>query len=205
MTTIEPIDLPDAVKAAMAVFRDAFRDDPGMVYICQREHGGYEQRLTTWFGATLHLQIANHQPVFGIQQDGEYIACAMLTLPNARLSLPSLLRWLSAVASGTGVRTVWRTLSHLQRIGPYQPQMPHVRLEFIAVAPAHQGKGHARRLLDDIHQLSESHAESSGVWLETVNPANVPLYLRLGYGLTQHLSVAHSVETWIMFRPNSVV
>lgn len=175
-----------------------------MAYVCLRERRGYEQRLLAWCGATLHLQLANHQPLFGIQQSADCIACATVTLPNARLSLVSLLRWLWAVTSSAGVRTVWRTLRHLQQIAPYQPQTPHMRLEFIAVAPAHQGKGHARRLLDEVYRLSESHRESSGVWLETLNPENVSLYERLGYSLTQRLSVAPLVKAWIMFRPNTV-
>jgi GNAT superfamily N-acetyltransferase len=173
----------------------AFSHDPGMQYLCQADN----RRLLMWFRAMLRLQSANRQPLPGVKIDGKYAACAVVTAPETRLQMGSLLRWLGDMLRGVGVRGIWRTLTHLNLIGQYQPPEPHYRLEFIAVHPDHQGKGYGRLLLDAIQRLSEEHPASTGIWLETTQPTNVPLYEHCHYTVTGSLPMNKDVKAIIMF------
>jgi ribosomal protein S18 acetylase RimI-like enzyme len=183
-----------------AVFSAAFHDDPGLQYLCRHEFPGYAARLSAWMRAMLNLQLANQQPLLGIRHHGDYVACATLTLPDTKLATSSLVRWLWESFRGCGASSVWHTLSHIQSISRYLPQLSHVRLEFIAVHPAHQGKGYARLLLDEIHNLSQRHSISTGVWLETANPANILLYEKFGYHVTGCIQLSSVVTSTTMFR-----
>lgn len=191
----------DGIEGLLA---KAFYSDPGMAYLCQSKVKGYEQRLRAWFGAVLRLQKANHQPILTLSIDEELVACAVLTSPNPQLRFATLIRWLVYVGWRVGPRGLWRTLSHIQHLGAYQPNTPHFRLEFIAVAPRHQGKGYSRLLLDDLHQRAATHPAATGVWLETANPANIMLYERFGYMVSAHTTIGGKVSAAAMFRPNPV-
>jgi len=197
-----PITQSDSLNALAGVFADAFVDDPGMQHICQQKRAGYEGRLRGWFYATDRLQMANQQPILTLSADGRYAAGALLTAPNAALRIGSLGRWFMDAWQGAGTISLWRTLAHLGRLGQYQPKAPHFRLEFLAVAPEHQGKGYGRALLETIHKLSEQHPQSTGIWLETANPNNIPLYEHFGYHITGRGRIGKTAEAIMMFRPN---
>lgn len=180
------------------LFQRAFADDPGMRYICQNEQKGYEKRLLAWFLALLRMQVANQQPILGICEAGDYVACATLTFPQTKLKAMSLIKWVLTVLFQVGFVGLWRTMGHVGRISRYQPKTPHYRLEFIAVHADYQGKGYGRVMLDAIHQMAKS--ENSGVWLETTNPTNVGLYKHVGYVVENRFMMADDVEAVIMFR-----
>lgn len=186
-----------------AMFADAFKDDPGLQYLCQRQKSGYDQRLLGWFRAMLRLQVQNNQPVIVVKSGSEYVAAATLTAPQASLKFVSLLRWVVDMLWGVRLVALWRTMAHIQHISSYQPAAPHFRLEFIGVLSSQQGKGIGRVLLAEVHRLSESHATAAGVWLETAKPANVQLYQRFGYAVTRHQPFGDGVTT-MMFRANVI-
>ncbi|MCU0464094.1 MAG: GNAT family N-acetyltransferase [Anaerolineae bacterium] len=199
---MKPVLHVGALDGLAALLADAFRDDPGMAYLCQSGRAGYNQRLRAWFGAMLRLQAANHQPIVTLSLGEELVGCAVMTAPNARLRFFSLIRWMVTVGWGLGLRGLWRTLAHIQRLAAYQPYAPHFRLEFIAVALRYQGKGYSRALLDDLHQRALAHPDSVGVWLETANATNVPLYQRFDYIVSAQTTIGGEVGAVIMFRPN---
>jgi ribosomal protein S18 acetylase RimI-like enzyme len=194
---VEPIS-ETMIGQVATLFQQAFADDLGMRYICQHEQKGYQKRLSAWFLALLRMQVANQQPILGICEAGDYVACATLTLPQTKLKMMSLMGWVRTVLFQVGFIGLWRTMRHVGRISRYQPKTPHYRLEFIAVHPDHQGKGYGRAMLDAIHQMAQS--ENSGIWLETTNPANVGLYEHVGYVVENRFMMADDVEAIIMFR-----
>ncbi len=197
--TIQSV-LSDEIGQVVPLLQVAFIDDPGLKQMCNHHKRGYERRLTTWFGAILQMQLANQQPVLGIKVNNEYVACAILTAPHAKLRASILIRWTWIVITQAGFRCFWQTMRHIMKIVPYQPKFGHYRLEFIAVHPDHQGKGYGRMLLDKIHQMSETDAHSQGVWLETTNPANVGLYEHVGYVVENRFMMTDDVEAVSMFR-----
>ena len=196
---VEPITEMMIDRVAI-LFQQAFADDPGMRYICQHEQKGYEKRLLAWFLALLRMQVANQQPILGICEAGDYVACITLTLPQTKLKMMSLIGWVWSVLSQVGFIGLWRTMGHVGRISRYQPKTPHYRLEFIAVHPNHQGKGYGRVMLDAMHDIAKSDIHAMGVWLETTNPANVGLYEHVGYVVESRFMMADDVEAITMFR-----
>jgi len=195
--TVEPISETRLDRVTL-LFQQSFADDPGMRYICQHEQKGYEKRLSAWFLALLRMQVANQQPILGICEGGNYVACTTLTLSQTKVKMISLIGWVISVLFQVGFIGLWRTMGHVGRISRYQPKTPHYRLEFIAVHPNHQGKGYGRVMLDAIHQMAQS--ENSGIWLETTNPANVGLYEHVGYVVENRFIMADDVEAITMFR-----
>jgi GNAT superfamily N-acetyltransferase len=191
-------------QPCVSVFSAAFLTDPGLQYLCGAASAGYAGRVRAWFAATLRLQAANQQPLLTILDTDATIpiACATLTSPQSALMQTSLLRWIVEVWRGAGVHVLRRTVRHVAHLNSLQPAAPHFRLEFLAVHPARQGRGYGRALLNAIHGLSTVHPACTGVWLETMNPDNVPMYARSGYQVTERMPFGENAEAVVMFRPN---
>ncbi len=73
----------------------------------------------------------------------------------------------------------------------------------IGVHPAEQGRGYGRRLLAAIHALSAHHPTSTGVYLDTENPASKAFYERCGYRLLAEERLDDGVDIWCLFRPDA--
>jgi GNAT superfamily N-acetyltransferase len=79
-----------------------------------------------------------------------------------------------------------RALNDYQRISrAAAPSEPHHYLAMVGVSAKHQGAGHGRRLVDEVKGLARRHPSSTGVALDTENPANVALYTNMGFHLTE--------------------
>jgi ribosomal protein S18 acetylase RimI-like enzyme len=66
-----------------------------------------------------------------------------------------------------------------KQMSAYHPVEPHWYLPLIGVDPAHQGKGYGSALL--AHALQECDRQHVAAYLESSNPANIPLYERYGF------------------------
>jgi GNAT superfamily N-acetyltransferase len=66
-------------------------------------------------------------------------------------------------------------------------------LAFLATAPAHRGRGLARRLLE--RQLARCDEDGVAAWLETTDPVNPPIYERFGFRTVAH--VADADAAWL--------
>jgi len=77
--------------------------------------------------------------------------------------------------------------SVLEQMGAAHPKEPHWHLAFIGVDPAHQGKGIGGTLLGQtLARIDEQHVHA---YLESSNPANVPLYERHGFEVIREIRV----------------
>jgi ribosomal protein S18 acetylase RimI-like enzyme len=74
------------------------------------------------------------------------------------------------------VPTVFRIF---EQMGRYHPAEPHWYLPLIGVDPLMQGRGYGSALLR--HALEQIDREGHVAYLESTNPANVPLYRRHGF------------------------
>jgi GNAT superfamily N-acetyltransferase len=86
-----------------------------------------------------------------------------------------------------------------ERMGTYHPAAPHWYLPLIGVDPAHQRKGYGSVLLE--HALARCDREHLAAYLESSNPANLPLYQRHGFGLLDTFTVGSSPPIFPMLRP----
>jgi GNAT superfamily N-acetyltransferase len=66
-----------------------------------------------------------------------------------------------------------------EQMGSYHPHEPHWYLPLIGVDPTRQGKGLGSALLQ--HALARCDREHAPAYLESSNPANIPLYRRHGF------------------------
>jgi GNAT superfamily N-acetyltransferase len=115
----------------------------------------------------------------------------------------------SPAALGDLRETLWHELGADARIryetcgnvwSAFAMEEPHVHVNMIGVRPAQQGRGLAKRLLTQVHQLSVDTPDSVGVTLTTEDPANVPFYTHLGYDVVGHAAITPDLETWGLLR-----
>jgi ribosomal protein S18 acetylase RimI-like enzyme len=81
----------------------------------------------------------------------------------------------------------------------YHPKEPHWYLAMIGVDPSRQGRGIGSSLLAST--LSRVDSEGMPAYLESSNPANVPLYERHGFEVQGEIRGAEGPPVFPMFRP----
>lgn len=88
--------------------------------------------------------------------------------------------------------------SVFERMAGYHPTEPHWYLPMIGVDPAHQGRGYGSMLLR--HALLQCDEDHLPAYLESSNPANVPLYERHGFVVLGAIQVGSSPQIFPMLR-----
>jgi len=83
-------------------------------------------------------------------------------------------------------------------ISRYYPEEDHWYLPLIGVDPTQQGRGFGGALMS--HALVVCDRDSIPAYLETANPANVPLYQRYGFELLGKIQVGSSPLMFPMLR-----
>jgi ribosomal protein S18 acetylase RimI-like enzyme len=205
MATADPafVPLDDACfDEAVEVLADAFRDYPVMRYVLKDAGEAYSAQLALLVRYFTEARIARGQPVLGVRRGGRLVAASNVNLPHPPPVPPSLHRSFARLAAEIGPSAT-RRLDAFAALGrPLVPEEPHVYLGMIGVRSDCQGQGHARRLLDAVHEISAAHSESRGVLLTTESPGNVALYEHFGYRVLGHGQL-EELESWVMYRPES--
>jgi GNAT superfamily N-acetyltransferase len=80
-----------------------------------------------------------------------------------------------------------------------KPKQPHFYVNVLGVHPRSQEMGIGSQLLEHIHLLSDRHAKSCGVALDTQTEANVAYYKRLGYQVSSTENLDR-LKCWFLFR-----
>jgi len=86
----------------------------------------------------------------------------------------------------------------LEQIGLHHIEEPHWYLPMIGVDPSRQGQGLGSALL--AHALARCDAEHMPAYLESSNPATVPLYQRHGFRVTAEIQAGASPVIYPMLR-----
>jgi len=84
------------------------------------------------------------------------------------------------------------------QMGHYHPRTPHWYLPLIGVDPFHQRKGYGSALLRHVLRLCDR--DATPAYLESTNPANVPLYERHGFRVLATIQAASSPPIFPMLR-----
>jgi ribosomal protein S18 acetylase RimI-like enzyme len=85
-----------------------------------------------------------------------------------------------------------------EKMGGYHPSEPHWYLPLIGVEPTKQGRGYGAALLG--HALEHIDREGRIAYLESTNPANIPLYKRHGFEVIATIQVGDSPPLYPMIR-----
>jgi ribosomal protein S18 acetylase RimI-like enzyme len=88
------------------------------------------------------------------------------------------------------------------QMGKYHPEEPHWYLPLIGVDPLHQGRGYGCSLMKHALQLCDQ--DKKLAYLESSNPRNLSLYIRLGFEIIGTIRVADSPPLFPMLRKPEV-
>lgn len=97
--------------------------------------------------------------------------------------LPEILRW-------TKRDRLDRLFEVVRLFTENRPSMPHYYLEFLGVAPGHQGQGFGTHLLTSKLELLD--AKGVNAYLENSNEKNTPFYLRHGFKVIKRMELSGS-------------
>jgi ribosomal protein S18 acetylase RimI-like enzyme len=205
----------DDVDAAAAILARAFDADPVAQKLLPRPE--HRDRWARWRGAWLVRSALPFGSAYGVEGTPGLIGVALWYPPGVS---PPLLasNVLAAVrefrpAVSPAVRmvpraalTTMRAPNALVRFVRQRSRAvetasvrPTWHLAYLAVDPAHQGRGAARRLLD--HVLDRCDDDGAAAWLETTDPANVPLYERFGFATVESIPASRRLPPlWVMRR-----
>lgn len=86
----------------------------------------------------------------------------------------------------------------VEQMGAAHPHEPHWHLAFIGVDPTHQGSGIGAALLR--YALARIDERGLHAYLESSNPANLPLYQRHGFEVIREIRVGGSPPVFPMVR-----
>jgi GNAT superfamily N-acetyltransferase len=86
-----------------------------------------------------------------------------------------------------------------EQMDHHHPKEPHWYLPLIGADPVHQGKGYGSALI--AHTLQRCDRERLPAYLESSNPANVPLYQRHGFKVIGEIQSGSSPTLYPMLRP----
>lgn len=210
--TVVELGWHDARTAGAAVLlARAFDRDP----ITRRLFPDGERRRR-YLELGMRLQLAWALPyghVYGLAEQGQLCGVAVWLPPGAsggRLwpalqSLPAAARLLPAAAAAMvrcarplpeAPRNLVRFAATRRRAVSRAAGSWHLSL--LGADPEYRGRGVARRLLK--HMLSRGAVSGTGVWLETCDQRNVPLYERFGFTTIAHLETAVAKQPWWLMR-----
>jgi len=86
----------------------------------------------------------------------------------------------------------------LEQMGASHPHEPHWHLAFIGVDPSRQRNGIGAALLH--HALNDIDQRGHAAYLESSNPANIPLYQRHGFEVIREIQIGGSPVVTPMLR-----
>jgi ribosomal protein S18 acetylase RimI-like enzyme len=86
----------------------------------------------------------------------------------------------------------------MEQMNRFHPKEPHWYLPLIGTDPVHQGKGYGAALL--AHAIRRCARDGLPAYLESSNPANVPLYERFGFEALGEIQSGSSPTLTPMFR-----
>ncbi|MEM7579975.1 MAG: GNAT family N-acetyltransferase [Cyanobacteria bacterium P01_A01_bin.80] len=206
MSTIEitPLNTKHREKI-VEIITDGFENYPLMEYFFGESH---KQSLR-------HLSqlICDEEPeddtlqLLGAFVEGNLQGVAYISLPQngennndteESTPTPSEMKFVTAI----GEQAFKRVEKYLNLKKANKPSSPHFYINTFAVNPQNQGKGIGSAILSHIHQMSEQHADSQGVALDTQTQQNVSYYQRFDYSIS-NTSELENVNNWFMFRPNN--
>ena len=193
MTEAEIVALRLAAEAPVRASRDqvgqvaddlsaAFAQDPQFLWFLRPDAGQDAARLRLFHGLLLGSALPD-----GVVQRPATGGAAAIWLPSEALGPTPLLeslRSLPRIAALTGLARLPRMIAMRNAMEAHHPKdRPHAYLWFLGVRPEAQGYGVGSRLL--AAGLREVDAQGRHAFLESSNPANVPLYERHGFEVVE--------------------
>jgi GNAT superfamily N-acetyltransferase len=168
------------------VLASAFVDDPLLRWIFPTDAARLDC-AAAWMGLFVE-EYLQHGRVDTVMVDGEIVGVALWrvpgTAPLVHPEVPSIPGLLAALVGPERAAALGRAL---HAFSERRPAEPYAYLQFLAVAPSHQGRQLGGRLI----QPGLDAAAQLGLdpYLETTNGRNLPFYLGLGFAVTAEFTL----------------
>ncbi len=194
---------PVRLKEAGGVLARAFCHDP---VVCSILRGLEPEKRTDRLKFVFELNLKAIEPrglTLCVKKGNGLSGVAML-YPPGTYPLPffSEFHMLVNAVLRKGFYGVGRWMEWKQSIQKRHPQDSHYYLESIGVDPSCQGIGVGSSILKNMIDLADQ--RQVNCYLETANPANLPLYERFGFKIIGEEKII-GVPTWFMERsPRSI-
>jgi len=186
---------------AVSILTSAFYEYPVMRYVLISDGEKYESDLKALMGFFCESRLTRDFPLLGMRDNAKLVAAAGINEPQFKPRSPELNEVYRDLINTVGEEAISRYESYEKKANPKGLDVPHYFLGIIGVVQAHQGKGYAKQIIEEVQRMSETHPTSKGVCLCTEDPPNVPLYEHIGYKVISEADVG-DIHTWAMFRGN---
>ncbi len=181
---------PEETDRALATIVMAFGADPPARWVFpdpQQYLRHFTEFSRAYGGGALACQSAHYV--------NDFAGVALWLPPGQQPDEAALVALLERTVDGERLPKVFEIL---EQLGQFHPSEPHWYLPMIGVDPARQGKGHGACLLKHGLQLvDQAHLPA---YLESTNPANIPLYERHGFEVVGTVEVADAPPFFPMLR-----
>ena len=183
------------------VLYEAFYNYPVMKYVLG-DKDYYDYRLRKIIEFFVSARTFRNDPMFGIYDDVDkkLIASATVTLPGDIPMPEEFFRRRELLWTEIGSEEKARYENYGNVAFGLLPKEPHHHLNMIGVRNAYQGKGLARKLIDEVEKLVLEDPTSTGLSLNTEVVSNVNFYLHLGFKLLGKAIVDNDLVTWGFFK-----
>ncbi|MEN9643658.1 MAG: hypothetical protein RL238_327 [Actinomycetota bacterium] len=174
--TLQPT--PADTVAVRAVIGAAFADDPMMRWVF-RDVPMAEQAIAAWIG--LFVDAFAGGGVIDVVPDdqGGVAGAALWRTGPGPLPFPELPDLGGLMVAFLGAERATSVGAGLGAFAEHKPEPPFHYLQFLAVHPAHQGKGIGAQLVRFGQQRAA--ADGQGVYLESTNARNLSFYASVGF------------------------
>jgi GNAT superfamily N-acetyltransferase len=195
-------------EEAVAVFVDAFDDDPWAHYLFRGDQRAFRRDVGNLYRALVKVRLAQEEPVLGVEIGGRLVGAATLEEPGRPSSFADGFQTLECARATLGL-VVQAGLAATRRLVAYGSAVtagrspePQFYLLGLAVVRSEQGNGFGGMLLDAVHAIVEARSDVVGIGLDTDTPENVSLYQHFGYETTAVVDVG-GLAMSCMFRRNA--
>jgi len=199
ITKLTRDNLDEAVALMLKAFRDEGFTSSWLDLSDPKLKSAYGIVVKTLY--TIHLDAGD--PIYAALENGRIVGTAGLTTPDAKKNklksiamfirnLPRLLPLLPPAL---------RAIRILNKVTKPPAALPKnfCTLEVLAVDPDYQGRGIARRLIEQIHRNYLGNNRYSGIYLLTGDAKNVDIYERFGYRVEEK-RVFKDLNAYHMFK-----
>lgn len=182
-TTREPVEVEtateDDVQRAIDTIVLAFSTDPTWRWNYPDPHGYLEHfpEFVRIYGG----KAFDHGTAYCVE---DFAGVALWLPPGVRPDEDALVTLFRDTLSEEQRELAW---SVLEQLDSYHPDEPFWHLPIIGVEPARQRKGYGTVLME--HALTACDQENTVAYLESSNPANIPLYARHGFEILGMIQV----------------